>query len=265
MNKALYLFCLTHASGVAVVDDELLPNFSPLFIHPFQDFNAMLSWVPAEEYRDQSTDDQLISTELLMERVFFHETIVERIMRNASVFPVRFSTLFSSLSSLEEQISKHQPFISSCLTNMDQKDEYAIRVYLNQDKALESLLSTMLAEKESAWASYSLGVKYLKKQQLHNEVQRNLNQYLSSMLNEVLGKFQRHASDFKNRDSTPQASEIYGTSILHWAFLIPREVSVQFKEHVDQMNEQYNSFGLHFALTGAWPAYSFCALQTIED
>lgn len=264
MNKALYLFCLTPASALPMMEDELLPSFSPLFIHPFQTFNAILSWVPAIEYQDQSVDSNLINAEEFMKRVFFHELVVEKIMRDETVFPIGFGTLFSSIASLEEQILTHETFIASCLTNLNQKDEYAVRVYLNQDTALERLLSTMLHERESSWASSSPGVQYLKKQQLHNEIQRNLNQHLGGMLDEVLSMFQRHATDFKSRENTAQSSDIHGTSILHWAFLIPRSVSSIFKEHVDLMNAKYDPFGLHFVLTGPWPAYSFCTLQSVE-
>lgn len=264
MNKALYLFCLTRASSLPKMEDELLPNFSPLFIHPFQAFNAILSWVPEKEYQEQSVDSNLINTEVFLQRIFFHERVVEKIMCDDAVFPIGFGTLFSSIASLEEQILTHQTFITSCLTNLNQKEEYAVRVYLHQDKALESLLSTMLQERESSWASSSSGVQYLKKQQLHNEIQRNLNQHLGGMLDEVLSIFHGYATDFKNRKNTAQASDIHGTSIFHWAFLIPRGGSLLFKEQVELMNDKYNLFGLHFVLTGPWPAYSFCSLQAVE-
>lgn len=264
MNKVLYLFCLTTASAMPVMDVELLPGFSPLFMYPFQGFNAILSWVPAKEYQDLSTDNHLMNTEALMQRVFFHELIVEKIMHSAAVFPMSFVTLFSSTASLEESISKHQTFISSCLENINQKDEYAIRVFMKQDQAVESLVSAQMKENESSWASYSPGVKYLKKQQLHKEVQSHLNQYLDRWLDEVLDLFHLHSSHFKNRENSPQSSDTHGTSILHWAFLIPQAMSSLFREQVDFMNVKYNSSGLHFALTGPWPAYSFCTLQSIE-
>lgn len=260
MNKAIYLFCLTHASELPVMEDESLMRFSPLFIHSFGEFNAVLSLVPEDEYLDQPMDSSLIDTEALMQRVFFHESIVELIMHSAAVFPVRFGTLFSSLASLEEQILKHQLFIAASLMAMNQKDEYAIRVYLNQDKAQAHLLSTLLQEREASWASCAQGVRYLKKQQLHNEVQSKLNQYLSDVLDDVLKELQLHAADFKNRESTTQLCEINGTSILNWAFLMKRALNVTFSEHVSQLNIQYNGYGLHFNLTGPWPAYSFCAL-----
>ena len=264
MNQAIYLFCLTNASELpAVTGDESLTRFSPLFLHSFGEFNAVLSWVPEDEYLNQSVDSNATDTEALMQQVFFHESIVERIMHSAAVFPVRFGTLFSSLTSLEEQILKYQTFIAASLAAMNQKDEYAIRVYLNQDKAQAHLLATLLQEREASWASCAQGVRYLKQQQLHNEVKNQLNQYLSDLLDDVLNELQLHSSDFKNRDSTTQLCEVNGTSILNWAFLMKREANATFSEFISQLNTQYNGHGLHFSLTGPWPAYSFCALNPV--
>src|SRR3990167_4637373 len=248
-RNAWYLFCLTTEKDLTVVTEEMVPNYGRLYLQSFANFNAVLSWITVDEkYSDQSEE--------LMQRVFYHERVLEQLMQNAAVFPVRFGTLFSSLDKFNDEIIKNKVVIESCLAKIDQHNEWSVKIFLDEELALNNFVETRQQKQAELLVGLAPGIKYLKQQQLCHEPRRCFNhtQYFQPIYDFISEEFTSHAIEYKNRlTTTQQLVSNNKIAVMNWAFLIPKTVKQIFLESIiNSINTQYEPVGIYATLTGPW-------------
>lgn len=262
MKEALYLFCLTQAEYLPAIEnqsDQSIGWHNSMFTHEFQGITAILTKVLSEEYNSQSVENKLNDSAWAISRLLCHEKIIENVMCYSPVFPARFGTLFSSLTSLEEQIAKHHNLISSFLTKVSQHEEWAVKGFLDRGKALEKFFSATLLELKEYLTTLAPGVRYLKEQHIRKNTEKQSSAYFQELCQNVNEEMRIYAADFREREISLQCSDNSEQAVVNWAFLIPRCNISEFHTQLNQINNDHAEYGLHFNSTGPWPPYSFCS------
>lgn len=257
-GEAIYLFCLARSGQLTAMEGTGMDGRSPLFQWNLRDITAVLSMASLEEFSGPSGESRMEDLAWVGPRACHHEAVIEGTMRHSPVLPARFGTLFSSLESLENLLTRHYDAISEFLDRVTDKEEWAVKGLLDRDKARERLFSMILATDEADLSS-SPGMHYFQEQRIRAEVENELSSWLKVVLKRIASNIARHASDVSER--RPLSQEVTGKDIdmvLNWAFLVPRNAMADFRADIDRANADHARQGLVFELSGPWPPYSFC-------
>jgi hypothetical protein len=263
-GEGLYLLCFARAGLLPHIEGKGIDGRSPLFLWRVRDVVAVLCRISLADFCGASAERRMRDISWLGPRVCRHEKVVEHVMRHSPVFPARFGTIFSSLESLESLLERHGGEISCFLDRVADKEEWAVKGFLDRARAREGLFSTSLSARSEALASLSPGTRYVEQKRIHRGMEKEVTRWLSEVLKRVANDFSRQSSDFRERKVLGGENR-RGDMILNWAFLVSRSGVVDFRRRVDSANADFSQRGLTFELSGPWPPYSFCPSLEKED
>jgi Gas vesicle synthesis protein GvpL/GvpF len=191
----------------AITDDPAPPD-PPLRAVPCDGLTALCA--PAEPAEREPTADAL----------WHHEEIVEALMEDRDLLPVRFGTLLSDEEAAVRAVTERREELVARLDRVRGAVELAVRAH------------PRAPEDDSDHAS---GVDYMQAKARRLEA--------AKLLHEPL--------DFLARDSVVHD----GAELLRAAYLVDREAVDGFVSLVQRLGEVHP--GLDMVCTGPWPPYSF--------
>jgi Gas vesicle synthesis protein GvpL/GvpF len=158
--------------------------------------------------------------ELTPEVLWRHEEVVEGLMEERNVLPVRFGTLVEDEEAAVRALAERREKLTASLEHVRGAVELAVRAEPR--------------ERQSPPAAES-GVEYMRAKAGRTEAARLLHEPLA----------------FIARDSVVHT----GAELLRAAYLVDREAVDGFVSLVGRLQEAHT--GLHVLCTGPWPPYSF--------
>lgn len=264
-GEGIYLFCFARAQALPISEVGALDDRYPVSQVAFNDIIAVLSKVSLNEFCGPSGGSKMQDLSWVGPRAHRHEDVVEQVMQQSPVYPARFGTIFSSLETLLKLLKMHHGTISQFLDWVVDKEEWAVKGLLDQERAKQGLLSKNFASEAKRLASLSPGAQYLEKKRTMGAADNELAHWLKEICKEIWGDLYRHASSFRerkvlSRDATGMSMDM----VMNWAFLVAGSSVADFKAWVDRAAGDYEKQGLTLVLSGPWPPYSFCPPLKME-
>ena len=256
--KVIYLFCFARPGLEPDLSEAGVDGHSPVRVCDFPAATAVTCELPLEEFRGPAADARLQDLAWVSPRALRHEKVVEALMSYSPVLPLPFGTLFSSLLSLRQFMEKNASAISHFLDQVADQEEWAVKGFVHQDKARQSVLRQGLATHAQRLAAVSPGQRYIEGQRLQKEATTNLSGWLKAICGTLAEDLRQPASAFEKRGILDIGEAQDGsTPIFNWAFLLPKHAVERFQEQIQRAGERYAPEGLRFELSGPWPPYSF--------
>lgn len=266
METAIYLFCLARSSLLQTIEGKGLDEENPLCLKRFLDITAVISAVALDDFCGPLSESRMQDLAWVGSRACRHEEVVEQVMRQSPVLPLRFGTIFSAAESLEKRLEKHHEAISQFLDKVTDRQEWAVKGMLDRARARDELLSLSLAKEEKHLASSSPGIRYFQEQRIRTGVEKELKSWLLEVSNQMRNDLSRFASEFCQRRLFSR--EVTGNDrdmVLNWALLIQSGALTDFRTRIEQANQEFARRGLVFELSGPWPPYSFTPSLEMES
>jgi len=251
-SEALYFFALAGPSAGSEFPDSL-EGFegSPVRYIPCGEWTAVVDIVERSDWAGEDAEDNLQSIEWVGPRAVRHEDVIEAVMDAAPVFPARFGTLFSSADELVRRISPHRSALQAYFERVTGCREWTLRGHLDRETAQEAL-----AGPGQDADGGGPGTAYLQKQKRVQDARDDLEDWLERVadrLDERLGA----VSDETEVREPPPRSEEAGEPVLERALLVPRDQEDALHAILRTLNDGLSHRGLHLALKGPWPPYTF--------
>jgi hypothetical protein len=257
-SKVIYLYCFASSALLSSVEEVGVDGKNPVFLLPCMDVVAVVSFVCSHEFSGHSAENETEELAWVARLACRHEEVVERAMIHSPVLPMRFGTVFGSNESLQVRLKKYHDGIKLFLDMVSDKDEWAVKAFLDRTGACGEFLKETRAARGQE-IPISPGALYLKERQMRafskDAVNRSVEEICKSTGVELAGI----ASDLSVRK--PLAREALGGGedmIVNWAFLVSRDMAADFNASVRRANEVCAVPGLVFEISGPWPPYSFC-------
>lgn len=255
-GEAVYLYCLARGAGDRpAIEGPGVDGERSLNLIPFRDLVAVVSAVRVDEFCGPAAEARMKDLAWVAPRACRHETVVEWVMRASPVVPARFGTLFSSRERLTAWLAIHYVAISRALDRLGDHEEWAVRGRLNRRAAEAPLLAAALAR---SGPPGSPGARYLEERRIGAGIGQDLNAWLQTLCERVLGQLREHAVEFRERAVGPKVSDEEGVPILNWAFLVPCGSVDDFRACVQRITAAHAEYGFVLECSGPWPPYSFC-------
>lgn len=190
------------------------------------------------------------------ENVLAHEFVNETVMRDYTVIPMSFGTLFRTEEDIVELLKSTYQAFDDVLEKMKDKIEFGLKVLWDREKVIE----TIEAENEEI-------------RRLKDEINRNAQNstYFARMqLGRLVEAALEEAGNLYVRDiheaikpaavASRSGRPIGDRMILNAAFLVDREREEDFDSFVKAVSRKYEHL-LTFKYTGPWPPYNFVNIK----
>jgi len=211
----------------------------------YQDISAVISNYPMEKY------------ELSKENLLAHEEVVERVMSDYTVLPMRAFTIAANAEEVRDFLRKHYRELTGLLKDMDNKVELGLTAYwkdmtpifqeiVNENRKIRKLREKIagIADRQGFKEKINLGEMVASALKYKKEIEGE----------EILRSFKKSAIDFRTSDV--RGDEM----IINAAFLIDRGWENEFDSKLSELNSKYAQ-RIRFKYVVPMPPYNFVNLR----
>jgi hypothetical protein len=188
------------------------------------------------------------------ENVLAHERVNETVMREHTVIPMSFGTIFKTREDIVELLRSAAEAFGDVLTKMQNKLEFGLKVLWDRDQAVREVenededISRLKKE-----ISGQKGPTYFARMQygrlIDSALQSRSERYVADILEQL-----REVS-VASRINKPIGDKM----IMNAAFLISRDREMAFDGKVKSIASRFDK--LTFKYTGPWPPYNFVNIR----
>jgi hypothetical protein len=202
------------------------------------------------------SDTPIVIYDPTRENVLAHEFVNETVMREFTVIPMSFGTVFRSEDDVSELLRSTHGAFMDVLDKMKDKIEFGLKILWDRDKVMAEI------EQENDEI-----------RRLKDEITRNaatstyfarmqLGRLVESALEEASNRYVANVHDALRPVAVASRSNkvIGDRMILNAAFLVERNREREFDEKVKEVSRRHEN-ALNFKYTGPWPPYNFVNIK----
>lgn len=217
---------------------------SPVYTVHYDDLAAVVSDTPIQIY------------DPTRENVLAHELVNETVMREHTVIPMSFGTIFRTEDDIVELLKSTYQALDDVLEKMQDKIEFGLKVLWDRD----AVVSRLEEEDEEIHRlkeeinSNEKSSTYFARMQLGRLVESALEEAAQGYVMDVHQSLRPYA--IASRSNKPIGDRM----ILNAAYLVQRSREGEFDEAVKGLSRKYED-ALSFKYTGPWPPYNFVNIK----
>ena len=242
-NRGRYVYCIIRATQPlkfgAIGMDEQSPD---VYTINFRDMAAVVSDVP------------IAPLDSTRENVLAHERVNETVMRDHTVIPMSFGTIFKTRDDILELLRSAYDAFADVLSKMQDKLEFGLKVLWDRDEIVKVIeqededihrLKTEISSQKGS--TYFARMQY----------GRLIDAALQQRSERYVGEFLQRLRDVSVASRVNKA--IGDKMIMNAAFLVQREHEPAFDRRIKDIASHYDK--LTFKYTGPWPPYNFVNIR----
>jgi hypothetical protein len=208
----------------------------------YQDIAAVVSDTPLEVY------------DPTRENVLAHERVNEAVMRDYTVIPMSFSTVFKTSEDIVELLRSAYDAFRDVLVKMQDKLEFGLKVLWEPETVIREIEkedeNLRLLRQE---ISNQKGSTYFARMQYGRLVDSLLQERSEKLMAEIFDTL--GTVSVASRTNKPIGDKM----ILNAAFLVARDRETDFDAKVKEVDARYENLILKY--TGPWPPYNFVNIR----
>ena len=208
----------------------------------YKDIAAVVSDTPLEVY------------DPTRENVLAHERVNEAVMRDFTVIPMSFSTVFKTSEDIVELLRSAYDAFRDVLVKMQDKLEFGLKVLWEPETIIREIEkddeNLRLLRQE---ISHQKGSTYFARMQYGRLVDSLLQERSEKLVSEIIDALSGVC--VASRTNKPIGDKM----ILNGAFLVARDREPDFDAKVKEIDARYEN--LIFKYTGPWPPYNFVNIR----
>ena len=242
-GRGRYVYCIIRAGGSlkfgAIGMDDQWPE---VYTVNYRDLGAIVSDVP------------IAPLDSTRENVLAHERVNEIVMRDHTVIPMSFGTIFKTREDILELLRSAYDAFNDVLNKMQDKLEFGlkvlwdrdeiVRIIEQEDEDIHRLKDEISSQKGS---TYFARMQYGRL--IDNALQQRSEQYVAEFLQRL-----------RNVSVASRINRAIGDKmIMNAAFLVQRDQEPAFDGRIKEIASEFDK--LTFKYTGPWPPYNFVNIR----
>lgn len=242
IEEGKYIYCIVRTNETR--------NFGPIGIGNrgdvvstlgYQDISAAISNSPMTKY--------VISRE----NMTTHEKVIEEIMKDHAVLPVRFCTIATSAEEIRSLLRKRYLEFKNLLKDMDNKVELGVKaLWKNMDAIFQEIVDEYgeIKRLKEEIADKSPEKTYAQKIKIGEKVKNALEAKKEKEGKEILNVLKKSSVDFRTNQL------VADRMIVNAAFLVDKSWEKEFDNKVDELTVKYDE-RIRFKYVGPTPPFNF--------
>jgi hypothetical protein len=202
------------------------------------------------------SDTPIVIYDPTRENVLAHEFVNETVMREFTVIPMSFGTVFRSEDDVTELLRSTYQAFSDVLDKMQDKIEFGLKVLWDRDKVVANLEreNDEIRRLKDEISRHTASSTYFARMQLGRLIEGALEEMSARYVADVHDALKPVA--VASRSNKPIGDRM----ILNAAFLVDRAQEQTFDERVKETSRRYEEL-LTFKYSGPWPPYNFVNIK----
>jgi hypothetical protein len=242
-GRGRYVYCIIRASQPlkfgAIGMDEQWPE---VYTINFKDMAAIVSDIP------------LAPLDSTRENVLAHERVNDTVMRDHTVIPMSFGTIFKTREDIVELLRSAYDAFADVLSKMQDKLEFGLKVLWDRDGIVRQIeQEDEDIHRLKAEISSQKGSTYFARMQYG----RLIDSALQQRSERYVAEFLQRLRDVSVASRVNRA--IGDKMIMNAAFLIQRDQEPAFYRRIEEIASAFDK--LTFRPTGPWPPYNFVNIR----
>src|SRR5881227_3495995 len=210
-------------------------------------------------HRDLSavvSDTPIVIYDPTRENVLAHEFVNETVMREFTLIPMSFGTVFRSESDVVTLLRSTYQAFTDVLDKMQDKIEFGLKVLWDRDKVVASIEreNDEIRRLKDEISRHTASSTYFARMQLGRLIDSALEEVGQRYVNDIHDQIKPVA--VASRSNKPIGDRM----ILNAAFLVDRAQEQAFDERVKETSRKYEEL-LSFKYSGPWPPYNFVNIK----
>jgi hypothetical protein len=243
VNRGRYVYCIIRASNPMRFGPIGMDDQSPeVYTINFRDLAAVVSDVP------------IAPLDSTRENVLGHERVNETVMRDHTVIPMSFGTIFKTRDDIVELLRSAYDAFADVLSKMQDKLEFGLKVLWDREEIVRIIeQEDEDIHRSKTEISSQKGSTYFARMQYGRLIDAALQQ-----------RSERYVAEFLQRlrdvSVASRVNRAIGDKmIMNAAFLVQREHEPAFDRRIKEIASRYDK--LTFKYTGPWPPYNFVNIR----
>jgi Gas vesicle synthesis protein GvpL/GvpF len=186
------------------------------------------------------------------ENALAHELVIETVMKNYTIVPMAFGTVFRTSEDIKEVLKSIYPSLKDVLRQMTGKLEFGLKVTWDRDRIIEELKREHdeIHRFHRELTRKHLQSTYFARMQLGRMIDKALAELAANYVRDIYDGLRSVC--VASRDNKPIGDKM----IMNAAFLIQKEREEEFDAAVNRVAQKFGD-RLNFKYTGPWPPYNF--------
>ena len=216
----------------------------PVYTVNYQDIAAVVSKTPVAIF-DPTRENALA-----------HEHVIETVMKNYTIIPMSFGTVFRTDDDIREVLKGIYASLKDVLKQMSGKLEFGLKVNWDRDQIIEELKQhdEEIRRFHHEIIRKQLQSTYFARMQLGRMIDKALAERATEYVREIYEALRDVC--VASRDNQPIGDKM----IMNAAFLVDRARESEFDTVVNKIAKKYGR-RLKFKYTGPWPPYNFVNIR----
>jgi hypothetical protein len=256
-REGIYLFCFGHLPFTLAETDRGLDDSQPLIQWAFRRVAAVCCAVSLDDFCGPAAEARMREVAWVGPRALRHQQVVERVMRHSPVLPCRFGTLFSSLVPLASLLETHHLSIARFLNDVSNKEEWAVKGFVDPARAEAWLRATDPAFVERGQRlAEAPGRRYFQEKQLHADVRKQARSWArgaARLVHDAIAPWAVAVRSLPLATCAGSGRELF----LNCSLLLRHDKVADFRACLERLNAEHTQRGVALELSGPWPPYSF--------
>ncbi|MBI5207522.1 MAG: GvpL/GvpF family gas vesicle protein [Candidatus Firestonebacteria bacterium] len=263
MENLLYLYCIT----LKEPDLEKADLSDDIFCIRHNDIYAVARLVSNDEFGETNIEKNLSDMEWLIPGVKAHMNINNLIMKNMTIVPFKFGTIFKTEESLKEMLDEYTPQFIDNIHKLNNKEEWAVKIYCNMDILNKKVSETSerIKQHDEEISCSGPGKAFLLKKKRDELIACEANKIVNDFIKYCFDKFgsQSHEAVI-NRLFTENANQHKYKMILNSAYLISQKNVNGFLDMIRVLKRENCETGFEFDYSGPWPPFNFVNMKEVQ-
>jgi hypothetical protein len=190
------------------------------------------------------------------ENALAHEHVIETVMKNYTIIPMSFGTVFRTDNDIREVLKSIYASLKDVLNQMAGKLEFGLKVNWDRDQIIEELKQQdeEIRRFHHEIIRKQLQSTYFARMQLGRMIDKALAERATQYVREIYEALRGVC--VASRDNQPIGDKM----IMNAAFLVDRNRETEFDSVVNKIAKKYGK-RLKFKYTGPWPPYNFVNIR----
>jgi len=202
------------------------------------------------------SDTPIVIYDPTRENVLAHEFVNETVMKEHTVIPMSFGTVFRSEDDVTELLRSTYQAFSDVLEKMQDKIEFGLKVLWDREKVIANIEreNDEIRRLKDEISRHTASSTYFARMQLGRLIDSALEEIGQRYVNDIHDQIKPVA--VASRSNKPIGDRM----ILNAAFLVDRAQEQAFDERVKETSRKYEEL-LTFKYSGPWPPYNFVNIK----
>jgi hypothetical protein len=242
-GRGRYVYCIIRANvplrfGAIGMDEQ----WADVYTINYKDMAAVVSDVP------------IVPLDSTRENVLAHERVNETVMRDHTVIPMSFGTIFKTREDIVELLRSAYDAFADVLNKMQDKLEFGLKVLWDRDEIVRAIeQEDEDIHRLKSEISSQRGSTYFARMQYGRLIDAALQQ-----------RSERYVAEFLQRlrdvSVASRVNRAIGDKmIMNAAFLVQRDQEQTFDRRIKEIASHFDK--LTFKYTGPWPPYNFVNIR----